>query len=280
MFVVFDIGGTKTRIALSHDGKEIGIPTVYRTPPDFHEAMRVFSHAVTTLTQGAPVTMAAGGIAGPLNKDKTQVLGGPNIQDWWGKPLKQRLQEAVRAPVFLENDAAMGGLGEAVYGAGIGYDIVAYLTVSTGVGGSRIVRNRIDTSSLGFEPGKMIIDAGNTLSPGSSDYGVLEDYVSGAGIKRQHKKEAYEIESQHFWDEKSELLAYGVHNVCVLWSPDIVVIGGALMQPPGISVPIIRERLEKTMRIFTVQPVVEIAKNGDFVGLYGGLAYVNYHALS
>jgi predicted NBD/HSP70 family sugar kinase len=223
--------------------------------------------------------MAAGGIAGPLNGDKTEVLGGPNIQDWWGKPLRKRLQDAVRAPVFLENDAAMGGLGEAVYGTGIGYDIVAYITVSTGLGGSRIVKRRIDISAQGFEPGKMIIDAGNTLVPGASDFGVLEDYVSGAGIKKKHRREAYEIESQHFWDEKTELLAYGLHNVSVLWSPDVIILGGPLLKQPGINLDLLRERLALTLTIFDHPPALELAKHGDLVGLYGGLAYANNRAI-
>lgn len=280
MFIVFDIGGTNTRIAMSQNGKEIGAPVIYKTPLDFHEAMRVFGHTVVQMTGGASVTLAAGGVAGPLNDDKTELVGGPNILDWWGKPLKKRLQEVVRAPVFLENDAAMGGLGEAVYGAGVGYDIVAFMTISTGVGGSRIVKKRIDKTTVGFEPGKMIIDAGNTLCPGCSSYGMLEDYVSGAKVRDRHKKDPSEIDDQEFWDQKSKLLAYGIHNISVLWSPNIVILGGSLMKSPGINIEVIQEQLKNTLTIFPNPPEVVQAKHGDTVGLYGGLAYANYRAIS
>jgi glucokinase len=52
-----------------------------------------------------------------------------------------------------------GGLGEAVFGAGKGREIVVYMTISTGVGGARIVGGKIDASAMGFEPGHQIIDA-------------------------------------------------------------------------------------------------------------------------
>jgi glucokinase len=38
----------------------------------------------------------------------------------------------------MDNDANVGGLGEAVHGAGAGYDPLLYVTLSTGIGGGII----------------------------------------------------------------------------------------------------------------------------------------------
>ena len=64
---------------------------------------------------------------------------------------------------YLANDSDLDGLGEATVGAGKGFNIVAYITVSTGIGGVRIVGGKIDVSTYGFEPGHQIIDADGSI---------------------------------------------------------------------------------------------------------------------
>src|SRR6185437_2466030 len=109
------------------------------------------------------ITQAAGGIAGVLNKAKDQLLNAPNLVNWINQPLGQSLSDIVSVSVKLENDASLGGLGEATYGSGQGYKIVGYLTIGTGVGGTRIVNGRIDQNALGFEPGHQTIDINGPL---------------------------------------------------------------------------------------------------------------------
>ena len=49
----------------------------------------------------------------------------------------------VGAPVFLENDANVAALGEAVYGAGKGYELALYVTIGSGIGGGLVIKNEI-----------------------------------------------------------------------------------------------------------------------------------------
>ena len=150
MYLLFDIGGTKTRLALSKDGKKFGDVVIIETPQKFEEGISVFKKAVEELTKGEKITKAVGAISGPLNREHSMVINAPNLKGWNNKPLQKELKKILSAPVVIENDAALVGLGEAVYGAGKGYDIVAYITVSTGVGGARIVNKAIDVSAMGF----------------------------------------------------------------------------------------------------------------------------------
>lgn len=275
-YILFDIGGTNMRVAYSADGATFGEPGIIPTPKDFDAGMLAIKELAIKLAGGAPITAAGGGIAGTLSRDHATFLNGPHLAGWNGKPARKALAEAFGVPTYLENDTAIVGLGEAVAGAGKGYDIVAYVTVSTGVGGVRIVRQAIDVSTMGFEPGHQIIDAGGALHQTSvGGNGLdLEGYISGTAISERYGKKPYEITDAPFWDEMARLLAYGLNNTIVHWSPDVVVIGGSMMNKIGIPIDHVRAHLKGILHIYPELPVVEHSLLGDFGGLHGALAYI------
>lgn len=279
MYLLFDIGATKTRIAVSPDGSELNSPEILSTPPRFIDGIKNFVAIAQKLTQGGKIRAAAGGIPGPLNKERSVVINAPNLPDWNNKPLKKQLEEGLAAPVFIENDTAMVGLGEAVVGPGMGHSIVVYMTISTGVGGVRLVDGRIDRNSLGFEPGHQYIDADKSLCPPCPGLGTLEDYISGRSFEQRFGKKPYEITDEKIWDETARWLAFGLNNTVVHWSPDIVILGGSMMKKIGIPIERVRYYLKQTLKIFPIpnHPRVEKASLGDVGGLYGSLSYLKQH---
>ena len=276
MYLLFDIGGTKMRIAVSKDGESFAEPNIVSTPQDFEEGILTFQEIAKELTKGEKIEAIAGGIAGPLDKEKTMLLNSPNIPGWIKKPLKGELEKVLAAPVSLENDAALVGLGEAVYGAGKGSRIAVYITVSTGVGGSRFVDGKIDTSAMGFEPGHQIINFDDkTMCPGCKRQGHLEGYVSGTAVELKYGKKPYEIKDLEIWDELAKLLAIGLNNTIVHWSPDVVVLGGSMIvREPGISLDRVQHHLLEVMTIFPKPPLLKKAGLQDVGGLYGALAFL------
>ena len=275
MYLLFDIGGTKTRLALSIDAKNFKEPVIIETPRKFEEGISVFKDTVKELTKGEKITKAVGAISGPLDKEHSMVVNAPHLTGWNNKPLKKELEKMLSAPVVIENDAALVGLGEAVHGAGKGYDIVAYMTVSTGVGGARIVGGKIDASSMGFEPGHQFIDAGASLCPDCKEPKDLDSYVSGSGVKARYGKEAYEIDDPAVFEELAEWLAYGLNNTIVHWSPDVVVLGGPMITgDPAIPLDSIQKHVSEILHIFPNPPPIVKAKLEDVGGLYGALALV------
>ncbi len=275
MFLLFDIGGTKMRLAISQNGETFGEPKIIETPKNFDEAMSLFEKTVFDLAGGKKIEAAAGGIAGPLDRKKEKLLNSSNIAGWVGKPLKESVEKAIGAPLYLENDAAIVGLGEATVGAGKGEEIVAYMTVSTGVGGARIVDGKIDRNIYGFEPGHQIIDPIGLSCPICGTIGHLEGQVSGAALEIRYHKKPYEIIDPHLWEEEAKWLAYGLNNTIVHWSPNVVVLGGSMIiKEPGISIERVRYHLKNALLIFPESPRLVKAELGDVGGLYGALVFL------
>lgn len=275
MFVVFDAGGTKTRITVSEGGRVFVEPVVFSTEQDFSLQLKEMRRVIEKLTNKAPISAIAGGVAGPFNESRNRLIKSPNLPDWVGINLKEELENEFDTKVFLENDTAMVGLGEATAGAGCGYSIVVYITVSTGVGGVRIIRGKIDEKKIGFEPGHQIINFDGINCTTCDGQGHLESYISGGALERLYGIKPYEIHDKKIWEEEARLLAVGLNNVSVFWSPDVIVLGGSMIVgDPGIEVSHVERHLKKILTIFPNPPILKKATLGDFGGLFGSLHYI------
>jgi predicted NBD/HSP70 family sugar kinase len=271
MYILFDIGGTKMRLAISRDGKGFDKPKVVKTPTDFSEAISLIKKTALELSEGKEIKAAAGGVRA-LARTKDTLRNQPHFPMWVDEPLKSELEKALHAPVYLENDSAMVGLGEATSGAGKGYKIVAYVTVSTGVGGARIVDGVIDVSSQGFEPGNQIINLGGTAA-------YLETCISGPSLEKRLGKKPCEIADPAVWEEEAELLAVGLNNVSVFWSPDVIVLGGSMITgDPAIPLDRVEYHLKNILKIFPEPPPLKQASLGDAGGLHGALEFLRQNA--
>lgn len=278
MYLLFDIGGTKTRLAVTSDLENLQDPVIFPTEKAFDAGIQKMIYEAGKLIGSETVSGISGDIAGSLNAEKSGVVISPNLPGWQGKPLCKMLHEAFGAWVHLENDADLVGLGEAHFGAGQGSGIMAYLTVSTGVGGGRIVHGKIDQYSVGFEPGFQIIDASEKLVSDAKSY-FLEDLISGTAFADRFGKPAYEVEDEKAWDEAAQILAYALNNITVMWSPDTIVLGGKMIAgDPSISVDQVREYLEEIVTIFDKVPQILPASLGDEGGLYGAMALLKKKA--
>lgn len=271
-YVLFDIGGTKTRVALSSDLKTLDKTEHFKTPVTFEEGVKKIIATIEKLTKEKPIAIA-GGIRGPLNEEKTGIVNDTALSKWIGKSLVGELNKYFSVPVFLENDAAMAGVGEAVFGAGLGLEIVAYHTVSTGVGGVKIENGDIDHASVGFEPGHQVLDIDRTIL-GEEITPTLENLVSGTAIEQRFGVKPYEIpQSDVLWDELAEYLAQGLQNTILYWSPDVIVLGGSMIiGDPRIEIDAIRKYTVAALDSFVPCPFITMAKLGDEAGLYGAMA--------
>ncbi len=274
MFALFDIGGTKTRVAISIDGQSFGEPVKFETPKHYTEGVAVVAETIQKLTNNAPIEASGGGVAGPVDRESTMLINSPNLPDWAGKPLTQDLGAALGCPVYIKNDSAIVALGEAHYGAGKGDAIMAYITVSTGVGGARIVDGKIDRGAFNLEPGHQIFDIDKTCCPECKTR-EAEDYLSGTATEYRFHKKPYEVDDPAFWEELSKWMAVFLNNTIVHWSPHSVVLGGSMIVgDPAIPVERIRDHLYEILTIYPEKPEIKRASLEDLGGLYGAMEYV------
>lgn len=272
------------RLGISTDGESIDEMVVEKTPVSYEDGIELFIKTGKSLIEKHSVSNVqnkllgiGGGIAGPFSQKSHSLVGSPNLKDWISKPFVSDIENAFGASVYVENDSALVGLGEAIRGAGKGSEIVAYITVSTGVGGARIVAGKIDEKSIGFEPGHQIIDADKTLVP-DADGITLGNYISGKGVFKRTGKLPKEISDPDFWENMAKLLAYGLNNTIVHWSPDVVVLGGSMINgDPAIPIESTKKYLRDTLRIYAAFPKIKKSLLGDLGGLYGALEYIKQH---
>ncbi len=246
MYLLFDIGGSKMRLALSADGQTYRDPVLVSTPSDAASLLEVFRGLADSLVAGQKLAGVAGGIT------RKRLESVPDLQSLFD------------CPVAIENDTALVGLGEAVAGAGQPEGIMAYVTVSTGVGAVRLVDGRIDRSARGFEPGHQIIDWENNRS--------LESLVSGNAVSAERGVEPQLVTDVDYWRAKAKILAIGLHNLILHWSPELVVLGGSMFKTPGLDLEEVRAALGEIPSILGEPPTLRLAKLGDFGGLDGALA--------
>lgn len=281
MNLLFDIGGTSIRLAVSEDSKDISDQTIVDTPDSYEEGVRLLVEKAKEIGSGQEFSSAAGGVAAVFDGPHSTILRGPHLRNWEGRNIKRDLSGSLGCEVHLRNDTDMAGLGEAAFGAGRGFSIIAYITISTGIGGSRITDKKIDRFSVGFEPGHQIIDADGSICPdcvsfeNSSGIGHWEAIASGAAIERRFNKKADEITDPEIWDEICDLIVVGLNNTIVHWSPDAVILGGGLMRSSYLKIEDIKIKLASILKIFPETPAIRSAELGHFSAIYGALHYLN-----
>lgn len=274
MYIVADIGGTKMRVARADALDRLGETITLPTPPKYEQGIKVLTQTILQLQRSPHDAIKACviGIAGSLNRDHSELFNSPNLPQWQHKPLLRRLQNELHTHIHIENDSALAALGEAHFGAGKGSSIVAYITVSTGTGGARIVNGTIDENSVGFEPGRQIIQA-------DAEFKSLGRYISGAELQRTYGKRPQDITSAQVWENVARYTAYGLYNTIMFWSPHVIVVGGGLILHKAIQLDTVKRFLDERLMhtgidIFPFIPEVRQAELGDTGGLHGGLAYI------
>jgi glucokinase len=135
------------------------------------------------LSDSAPIGVAS---PGPLDPRTGVVLFTPNLPGWRDVPLGASLSQKTGRYVRVANDANCAGLGEARFGAAIGYEHVVYLGLGTGVGGGLIINGEMYEGGygLGVELGHVTVSIdGPRCTCGS--IGCLEAYTAGWAIARE-----------------------------------------------------------------------------------------------
>jgi glucokinase len=140
-------------------------------------------------TAEAPLSAVGVSFGGPVNAEQGLVLLSHHVPGWEKMPLQEWLEERLRVPAAVDNDANVAALGEHRFGAGQGCNSLMYITVSTGVGGGWILNGRPWRGAEGMagEIGHTVVDPDGPLCL-CGKRGCVERLASGPYIAQRARE--------------------------------------------------------------------------------------------
>ena len=205
------------------------------------------------------------GTAGLIDSKKGVVVSAPNLANFKNTNLKKPLEKLFGFPVFIENDVNCGALGEFHYGVAKKYSSGISLFIGTGIGGAIINDKKLYTGKNGVagELGHIVIDINsNTVCP-CGNKGCFENLASRKAlankiimlskkkkntiIKELTKNYTLELKSSLLKKafikkdkitlsavkEEAHILGIGCANYINIFNPEVIVLGGGLMEAIG-----------------------------------------------
>lgn len=165
---------------------------------------------------------------------------------WSHTPVVPMLREAFDIPIGFDTDVNVAGLGEQRWGAAQGMDTFVYLTIGTGIGGGGMVDGKLMHGLLHPEMGHMFVphnwerDPFAGVCPFHGD--CLEGLANGPALEARWGQVGETLPPEHeAWLLEAHYLALGVVNIMMVLSPQLVVMGGGVMEQEQIFSHIHRE---------------------------------------
>ncbi len=215
------------------------------------------------------------GFSGPVNFAAQRVVLSTHVGGWRDFDLCGFLHDLTGASAVMDNDANVGALGEAEFGAGIGYSPLFYMTLSTGIGGGIYDQGRIwrGADSYGGEIGHLTIrpDGPECLCGAR---GCFERMCAGLWLARDHGRSARELMGDPDFVSRYVVdLALGLKSAIMLLNPSRIVIGGGIAKAGDRLFLPLRAELRRQITSWSAARIdVVPAALGDDSVLYGGLA--------
>ena len=250
------------------------------------------------------------GAPGAVDSESGKVIFAPNL-GWNDVPLKKELEKLLERPVFLENDCNVCTLG--VYEVELKAkprDVVG-IFLGTGIGGGLILEGKLYSgfNRTAGEIGHMVLEVSGPKC-GCGNKGCFEALASRTAIFRKIKEAVKEGQKtlltemlgpeledlrsgdlrkaikrgdkfvEHIVEEAAEYTGIAVSNLINILNPEVVVIGGGLV-----------EQLEDEMLAIIVETAMDYAmpgttkgieiiatRLGDDAGITGGAVLARKHA--
>ena len=316
-----DIGGTWIRVAIcTQDLREDNIKSkIIKTPKEnkysiSNSVCQLISELLKENDMNKDQILGIGlASAGPIDMEKGEVFNNANL-GFRQIPLKKPIQEKFPdIPLYLINDCVGAVLGVHYFEADKDEkDNLAYITVSTGIGGGVICNGHLLFGKDGnaAEIGHGLVEPKSIFKCNCGAYGCWEVYSSGTGVKMRtlnalnqgilnadilikivnsdiSKITAKEVfQAARDGDELSKKIVddcifytkVGIGLVNNFYDISTIYFGGAMMNDKQQIIPLLIEQFEKEPIIFTINhpPKIKATKFRDEIGLRGALALVKY----
>jgi glucokinase len=280
-----DLGGTKTALAVVDGAGSV----LARSKRPSHEGGRALAFEV--LGSWAKETLSSAGLAWSdvggvgvivpgLYDSRTGQAWAPNL---WGDAevaLRDGLARHIQAPLTIDSDRTGYVLAEHWLGAARGASDAVFLAVGTGIGagilsGGRLVRG---AGGVAGAVGWLAIDP--RWQPLFGEVGCFEAQAAGPALARRGRAGTAEevVEAARSGDPKAlhavaetvEALAMGIAGLVSLLNPEVVVLGGGVMQAHDLFLEPIRAAVRRWAQPFAARQCrIEPTALGEDAGVLG-----------
>lgn len=261
MYLAIDIGGTKTLVAMFDAQGVLLEKYKFATDKTYSGFLDQLKAVLLEKFTGRHLAGCVCAVPGQIDHERGLALHEGNLAWTDAAPIKQDIEKIlVRTPVFVENDAKVAGLGEAV--AHDQYHTVLYLTVSTGIGAGVISGGKIAPVLASSEPGQMLLEFDGKIDK-------WENFASGRALVKAYGKPASEIDDPTIWREFSRRLARGIIELVAIIQPDAIIIGGGVGSHfEKFKLPLQAELAKLENDMVKVPPIIK-AKRPEEAVIYG-----------
>lgn len=297
-----DLGGTNLRMAaVERDGS-----ILYRTKretPQTERAVEIISAIVEAAEECRQVVKTQGtvlgfvsAVPGTVNVEKGIIIKAPNVPALDGFRISTTLQNELKLPCFLENDANSAAVGESWLGASKDFQNSILVTLGTGVGGGIIIDGKVLRGADGTagEIGHICVEPFG-FPCGCGSRGCLEQYASATAIVRLTR----ELENQYSNSnlrERSRLSALEIYEagqngdelalevfrqqgfylgialagLINILNPEVIVVGGGAAAGWDLFIPPTIEQIrQRAYQEPAKRAKLVLAKCGDDAGILG-----------
>ena len=291
--IAIDLGGTNLKCALLDSNLKIKAKSSFSTK-SFDTKYKLIQGITDSIdsfiwNQSLPRLAILGvgiGVPGPVDTLKGIVHFLPNIPGWKEVKLKRILENKIKLPVFIDNDAKLMTLAEHELGAAKNYKNVLCLTLGTGVGGGLIIDNLLyrGADNAAGEFGHLPL---NEKGPrcGCGARGCLETYVGNDRIIKAARKlfgtkitleeisalaGRKNLKAIEFWSRVGTKLGLALSGIVNLLNLDLIVIGGGVANAGGVLFQSIQQTiLLRAMQVQAKRVRVVKAELGVDAGIIG-----------
>ena len=255
--ISFDIGGTKIKSGLVlKSGEVIDQSTASSRASDGPEAIMSVAQSLSSalLSQNEDITIGAGAVStgGVVDNDKGIIRTAFDFMPGWGGfEIKKAFEKMVSQPVLIDNDGNCALFAE-IDKQELNDQDVAMLVLGTGLGGALYLDGNVrgGASALAGHFGQTLIGGFST----TDEWEQLETFLSGSGLGNIARRIVKENDGSCdpeilFPDGQAvvnalsdseiantalthwvSLLARTCHNIQWNYDPDIILIGGGMIE--------------------------------------------------
>ncbi|WP_069169373.1 ROK family transcriptional regulator [Streptomyces griseus] len=228
----------------------------------FGRAERLVNRLIETTGISPGKVIGVGlGVPGPIDVESGTLGSTSILPGWTGINPSQELAGRLGVPVYVDNDANLGALGELVWGGGRGVKDLAYIKVASGVGAGLVIDGHIYRGPGGTagEIGHITLDESGPVCR-CGNRGCLETFTAARYVlpllRPSHGPDltmermvqlAREGDPgcRRVIGDVGRHIGSGVANLCNLLNPSRVVLGGSLAEAGELVLAPIRDSVSR-----------------------------------